>query len=87
MKVTRYAEIRIDPCKTKPCKYIVEDFRPRENPNITMKLTAFNFLTETTGGSSDRKVKLTMYDYGVSITSASLHGGSGLNEGNCTGKS
>ena len=52
-----------------------------------MKLTAFNFLTETTGGLSDRKVKLTMYDYGVSITSASLHGGSGLNEGNCTGKS
>lgn len=83
---SRYAEFRIDPCKTKPPRISVEKARPSDDPNITMKLTAFNFLTENTGATSDRKIKLTMYNYGVKITSASLHGGSGTSEGNCKGE-
>lgn len=83
---SRYTKIKIDPCKTKPRRFVVEDFRPSEDPNVTMKLTSFNFLTETTGSSSDRKIKLTMFDYGINITSDTLHGDSGLTEGTCEGE-
>lgn len=83
---SRYAEIRVDPCKTKPPRLNVENPRPSDDPNITMKLSSFNLLTETAGSSSDRKIKLAMYDRGVQITSASLHGGSVSLEGDCDGE-
>lgn len=83
--VTKFSKIRLDPCKETPRKFVVTDFRPSCDPNVTMKLSSFNFLTESTGSSSDHKICLTMYDHGLYVTSDTHHGGSGTSEGTCEG--